>query len=455
MRSTRRRVAMLSGHVVAGGGDTETATVVTSPGLFNMPDQHQSQEFKDRTSAKKHFRGHAAAPPEGRPFLSADADFGNVSRGDPTPHALDAAALAEAGLTEETWSLSVAADPFVDPPHVKLPATIATPLKLNLPELKALGEQHGTVKLVKAMQCLNVDSPLGQGLWEGVSLATVLRACGRMANIRRVNYWGYHNDDPGQQFRSSVSYTEAMEPAAGEPPVMLCWALNGEPLSLERGGPVRMVVPHAHGFKSVKWLQHITLTNDYRTADTYATIDDIGNDPASHLKTYAYIEGSDNTEPNREAPGGLQHDFVEGETVRLSGVAMSGRTPLERVEYWARTVPSHDDAAPLDDDAPELLGAPWQPATLQPPPSDWAAALPDGTEPAEIFGFGADGQPRRWPLPMSYVGWSADLAGLAPGCYELRARTVDEAGNAQPQPRPVQKTGRNGIGCRRITVAAA
>lgn len=76
-----------------------------------------------------------------------------------------------------------------------------------------------------------------------------------------------------------------MEPAAGEPPVMLCWALNGEPLPLERGGPVRMVVPHAHGFKSVKWLQHITLTNDYRVADTYANIDDIGNDPMSYLKT--------------------------------------------------------------------------------------------------------------------------------------------------------------------------
>ena len=46
-----------------------------------------------------------------------------------------------------------------------------------------------------------------------------------------------------------------------------------------------MVVPHAHGFKSVKWLQHITLTNDYRVADTYANIDDIGNDPMSYLKT--------------------------------------------------------------------------------------------------------------------------------------------------------------------------
>ena len=65
--------------------------------------------------------------------------------------------------------------------------------------------------------------------------------------------WGDPPDgDPRQVFRSSISYTEAFEPAAGDPPVMLAWALNGEPLSLERGGPVRMVVPHAHGFKSVK-----------------------------------------------------------------------------------------------------------------------------------------------------------------------------------------------------------
>ena len=48
-------------------------------------------------------------------------------------------------------------------------------------------------------------------------------------------------------------------------------------------------MPHAHGFKSVKWLQHITVTNDYRTGDTYATIDDLGNDPVSYLKTYASI----------------------------------------------------------------------------------------------------------------------------------------------------------------------
>ena len=284
-----RRLGLVSQHVAGEAADVGTAVeekVVVSPGLGNMPDQNQSQEFKDSTSAKPQFRGHAATPEGGlRPFLSTSEMFGNVSRGKPVPHSLDGAALAAAGLTEDTWSLTVVADPFVQPPHVKLPATITTPLRLDLPTLKQLASKRGTVKIVKAMQCLNVDSPLGQGLWEGIALADVLRACGKMENVRRVNYWGFHNEDPSQQFRSSVSYTEAMEPAAGEPPVMLCWALNGEPLPLERGGPVRMIVPHAHGFKSVKWLQNITLTNDYRVADTYATIDDSGNDPMSYLKT--------------------------------------------------------------------------------------------------------------------------------------------------------------------------
>ena len=44
----------------------------------------------------------------------------------------------------------------------------------------------------------------------------------------------------------------------------MAYRLNGEDIPLERGGPVRMVVPWAHGFKSIKWLQRIVLTNDTR-----------------------------------------------------------------------------------------------------------------------------------------------------------------------------------------------
>lgn len=149
----------------------------------------------------------------------------------------------------------------------------------------------------------------------------------------------------------------------------------------------------------------------------------------------------------------MQRTFKVGEPVFLSGVAMNGRTPLSRVEYWVRSVGT-DAPSALADDADELLAAPWEEATIQPPPTDWTAALPDGTDPTEVFGFGANGQPSTWPLPMSYVGWSITITDLAEGEYELRARTVDISGNAQPQPRPVQKSGRNSIGCRRVTVIA-
>ena len=133
---------------------------------------------------------HSEDPSGVRPFLShATKDFGTVVRGDPVPATLEGEARAAAGLTEDTWTLSVTADDSIDPPHVKIPAELETPLLLDLSSLKELGRKHGTVKVVKAMQCLNIDSPLGQGLWEGVPLATVLRAAGRHANIRRVNYW--------------------------------------------------------------------------------------------------------------------------------------------------------------------------------------------------------------------------------------------------------------------------
>jgi hypothetical protein len=167
-------------------------------------------------------------------------NWGTVTRGVPPGHLLSDAARAVAGLTAETWSLEVAADPYEEPPHVREATEIGQAVRLTLPELRALGARAGTVKVVKAMQCLNVDTPLGQGVWEGVPLATVLRECGTITACRRINYWGWHNDDPEQVFRSSVSYTEAFEPVPGEPPVFLAFSLNGKPIppvSLRRGRP--------------------------------------------------------------------------------------------------------------------------------------------------------------------------------------------------------------------------
>jgi hypothetical protein len=97
------------------------------------------------------YKLHAPALDTGfRPFLShATQEFGNVARGDPLPYTLDSAERAAAGLTEDTWTLSITADKSIDPPHVKIPAEIEKELSLDLAALKELGRMYGTVKVVK------------------------------------------------------------------------------------------------------------------------------------------------------------------------------------------------------------------------------------------------------------------------------------------------------------------
>lgn len=373
----------------------------------------------------------AAPPKPARRFLTAASDFEDVSRGNPNPQTLRGEALEQARLTPETWRLEVTAD---DSPkdYVKESATIARPLTLDLPALQELGKKHG-VKFIKAMQCLNIPTPLGQGLWEGVPLRDVLRLCGRMSNVRRIFYWGFHNDDPKQMFRSSLSYSQVMETPPGELPVFIAYRLNGEPLPLERGGPARMVVPWAHGFKSIKWLQHVVLTNDYKANDTYA---EKNNDPESHLKTAAYLDD-------------MPKQFAAGQPVPMSGLAISGWSGLKRVEYWLRA------AAPdIAEEDPAWQSAKWIECALAAPPADWSSVLPAGVSSREVLGFDpTSGQPLAWPLRYSMVAWWATLRDLAPGQYEVRARAVDLNGFAQPEPRPILKSGKNPIQLRRFKVA--
>ena len=105
-----------------------------------------------------------------------------------------------------------------------------------------------------------------------------------VTNVRRVFYYGYHNDDPEQRFQSSLPIGRVLEDPPGEHPVILCYKLNNQWLSPENGAPVRVIVPDAYGNKSVKWLQKIVLTNEFKANDTYAGWN---NDTASHSKTYA------------------------------------------------------------------------------------------------------------------------------------------------------------------------
>ena len=55
------------------------------------------------------------------------------------------------------------------------PRTLANDNAIDLPTLQNLGEHHGR-RFLKAMQCLNIAQPLGEGLWEGIPLRDLLNS---------------------------------------------------------------------------------------------------------------------------------------------------------------------------------------------------------------------------------------------------------------------------------------
>jgi hypothetical protein len=223
-----------------------------------------------------------------------------------------------------------------------------------------------------------------------------------------------------------------LEDPPAELPVLLAYKVNGDYLNGRRGGPVRMIVPEAYGFKSVKWLQKIVLTNDYQANDTYHSGN---NDLESPMKTFAKFV---------HVPASAR----AGETIPITGMAQVGASGLERVQYWVRNV---EDALPEEPaDAhpafPTFARAPWRDAEILPPPEKWGGGVADGRAPEAPLQFDpATGRPREWPLRYTVCYWAAALEGLTKGTYEVRCRSIDKNGIAQPMPRPFPKSGRAAI----------
>ncbi|MCA9050838.1 MAG: molybdopterin-dependent oxidoreductase, partial [Planctomycetaceae bacterium] len=237
-------------------------------------------------------------------------------------------------------------------------------------------------------------------------------------------YYGYHNDIPEQMFRSSLPVGRILEDPFGLPPVILCYKLNGQWLTPERGGPVRVVVPEAYGFKSIKWLTNVVLSNMPAANDTYA---EKNNDVDSPLKTFCATIKT----PQSEAP---DTPFA------VTGWAQVGISGLKKVQVW---VCPQDQ--PWPDDDPLFTAAPWEDAVILPMSSNPGGGLPENAIPANTTGFDASGKPTVWPLPLTRTHWCYLHPGLPAGKYSLRCRTIDGNNIPQPMPRPFRKSGHAAI----------
>jgi DMSO/TMAO reductase YedYZ molybdopterin-dependent catalytic subunit len=133
-------------------------------------------------------------------------------------------------------------------------------LTLTLADLK----RRRKVELDAGFECGGNGERLFQGLignarWGGVSLRALLEDAGLKPGGIEVVFYGadmgtekIRDKDVEQSFGRSMHFEDALKPE-----VMLAYEMNGEPLPLYHGAPVRLLVPGWYGVSNVKWLSQI------------------------------------------------------------------------------------------------------------------------------------------------------------------------------------------------------
>lgn len=171
---------------------------------------------------------------------------------------------------------------------------------------------------------------IGTAEWTGTPLRGVLEEVGVHAGAVEAVFTGLDagiDGDRVQRYQRSLEIADAREDD-----VLLAWAMNGEPLPPQHGGPLRLVVPGWYGMASVKWLARIDLIdrpfegyymmNSYR----YAVAEGELGEPVTWQRVRALM-----------IPPGLpdfftRTRFVPAGPVVIEGRAWAGLREVTRVE---------------------------------------------------------------------------------------------------------------------------
>jgi DMSO/TMAO reductase YedYZ molybdopterin-dependent catalytic subunit len=270
--------------------------------------------------------------------------------------------------------------------RLRIGGLVARPRTLTLEQLRARAD----VRTVSAViECSgNSGNPalmnglVGNGEWTGVPLAALLDDCGLRPEAREIVFFGADSiTEPkwsagGREFTAphgrSVFVQDAMESGA-----VLAFALNREPLGVEQGFPVRLIVPGWYGMAQIKWLTRIeALDRRYEGQPMSRNYHSL-----QRLNDGSWLDASITRNRLKSVVARVDR---RGALWRVSGAAWGGLSPLRAVEV-------------------RIGGGSWRPAALE--------------DPAE---------PHAWRL------WSIGWPQLAPGAHEIVSRAINTAAEVQP-----------------------
>jgi DMSO/TMAO reductase YedYZ molybdopterin-dependent catalytic subunit len=278
--------------------------------------------------------------------------------------------------------------PVIDESNWQLEVTglVRNPARYRLADLKAMPSREVTFTL----ECSgNNGFPwfwggIGNARWAGASLAPLLERAGLRENAIEIVFYGSDAGDEEvrgnkiqQNFARSLSLEDAMSPEN-----LLCYEMNGSPLAVHHGFPLRLVAPGWFGIANVKWLKRIEVI-DRRFMGRFMA------------KDYVTLR-----EEKREG----------GETVwNMTSV---GRSLVKSI---AAKVTRQGSGYRIQGAA---WGAPIERVEVRIDQGDWLAAT---------IGEGKD-QEFAWKF------WQVDWKNATPGEHTVVSRAVDRSGRIQPAP---------------------
>lgn len=273
---------------------------------------------------------------------------------------------------------------------------VAKPRSFTVAELKTMG--HTAVPMV--LQCSGngrnwfphkpsgtqwTVGAAGCVIFTGVPVKTLLEAVGGMADGMV-----YMTSTGGEEIPAGLDpntiKVERSVPISAIEDAILAWELNGEPLPLAHGGPLRIIVPGYTGVNSIKYIKHLAFTKEQSPAKIQQSSyrwTPVGGKPSPDDESIweMPVKSWINTPSDPD-------QTVKAGKVLISGVAMGGMTAAKSVEVSVNG------------------GKDWQKAELTGPDL--------GKYAWREFIFSTD---------------------LAPGTYELACRATNEAGDTQPEER--------------------
>lgn len=248
-----------------------------------------------------------------------------------------------------------------------------TPRSYTLPDLF---ERDDLIERDITLTCVSNEvggTLAGTARWIGVPLGALLRENGVRSGSDQLLCRAVDGMTIGAPTRNALQVQDAM----------LAFAMNGEPLPVEHGFPVRMIIPGLYGYVSAcKWLVRIEATT-YASVDAYWTQRDWATE--GPIKVASRI---DTPAPLRRFPAGRR---------AIAGVAWAQTRGIAKVEVQV----DEEDWVPAQL-SPQVDADLWRQWVL---PYDFSA----GQHSITVRATSADGelqtQERTAPFPAGATGW--------------------------------------------------